>query len=82
MFDPASLTEREREVLGQIAIGQDGGHPPAVLTALERKGAIIAYTATLPGRFPVQIKRYELPLPVHIAWCAWCSTQPDADDES
>jgi hypothetical protein len=29
--------------------------------------------ATLPGAIPVTITEYEVPLPVHAAWCAWCS---------
>ena len=63
-----------REVFEQIAIGQDAGHHPATLAALERKGLIVAETATdRQGWPPVTIKRYYVPVLLHMQWCAWCS---------
>jgi hypothetical protein len=75
-LDMAALTPRQRDVLGQIAVGQDSGHHPAVLAALEARGLIVGYRETLPGRFPVEIVRWEVPVHIHIQWCEWCSQQP------
>ena len=70
----ASCTERQREVFEQIATGQDAAHHPATLAVLERKGLIAAETATdRQGWPPVTIKRYHVPLGLHMQWCAWCS---------
>lgn len=58
----------------QIAIGQDACHYPATLATLERKGLIVSETETdRQGWPPVTIKRYHVPLTLHIQWCAWCS---------
>lgn len=74
-LDMDALAERQRDVLGQIATGCDGGHHPATLAALEAKGLIVGHTQTRPGRLPVAVIRWELPIGVHIQWCEWCSTQ-------
>lgn len=70
----ASCTKRQRDVFELIAIGQDARHHPATLAALERKRLIVAETETdRQGWPPVTIKRYHVPLALHIQWCAWCS---------
>lgn len=68
----ANCTERQRAAFEQIGIGQDAGHHPATLAALESKG-LIASTREIEGYPPVTIKRYHVPLPLHMQWCAWCS---------
>lgn len=72
-MDFDSLTRAQRRTLGLIAINQDGGHHPKVLKALMDKGLIVESTVTLPGRFPVKIKRYGMDIGAHIAWCEWCA---------
>lgn len=79
--DIASLTKKQREVLEWIAINEDGGHHPATLRALERKGFIESYEEQVYGRgnfdrLPVTIIRYSVPTPVHRAWAQWCAEQP------
>lgn len=75
------LPERQRDVLGMIAINQDGGHHPATLRALEKCGLIESYTETQSDHIGVfHITRYRVPFPVHMAWCAWCSTQVDEEE--
>lgn len=76
------LTEKQREVLGMIAMNQDGGHHPRTMEALMKRGLIEQYDEILGGRFPVRIKRYALPIYVHIAWCEWCSVNVSDEDES
>ncbi len=76
------LTRRQQDVLGAIATGQDGGHPPKVLAALEELGLIESYKATLPGALPVEITRWEVPVPVHMRWAQWCADQPSGVDEA
>jgi hypothetical protein len=76
-----ALTEPQRHVLGAIAVNMDSGHHPATLRKLMELGLIEEYEETLGGRFPVRIKRYVVPLPVHIAWCEWCDANYDDDGE-
>lgn len=78
-----TLNEHQRNVLGLIAINQDGGHHPATLTVLENLGLIEQYNDEfLLSRFGImKIKRYLVPLPVHIAWCSWCKENcPEGED--
>lgn len=73
------LTGEDRDVLNQIAIGQDAGHPDTVLTALAELGLIVGHEQTLPGWPPVQVVRWEMPIGVHIQWAQWCADQPDEE---
>ena len=82
----AKLPPKQRDVLGLIAIGEDGGHPASVLKALMRKGLIIPHQQNIYGkgnspmdRIPVIITHYEVPLEVHSAWAAWCAEQPEEE---
>lgn len=81
MLDMDALTERQRFVLGNIAIGLDGGHHPRTLVALAEKGLIVGHRETLPGHPPVEVTRWEVPVDVHIQWAEWCAAQPDEEDE-
>ncbi len=77
----AALTPAQRRVLGLIACGEDGGHRPKVLATLEDKCLIVGHEVTLPGRFPVTVVRWEVPIGIHIQWCEWCAQQPDEYDQ-
>jgi hypothetical protein len=70
-----ALTARQRDVLSAVAINQDGGHPRGTLEALERKGLIERREVPVTGLPHLTITRWEVPLPVHIQWAAWCSRQ-------
>lgn len=75
------LTEPQRDVLGQIATNNDGGHHPRTIAALLKKELIKeTESERLPGRFPLWIKHYYTPLHVHIAWCEWCSKNCPIED--
>jgi hypothetical protein len=76
-----ALTARQLDVLGCIAMNADGGHPQRTLDALVRKGLIEGYPEVLPGRFPVTITRYFVPIHVHIAYCTWASAHINDEDE-
>lgn len=80
-LDMDALVERQRHVLGSIAIGQDGGHHPAILAFLAEKGFIVGHRVQLAGMPPVEVIRWEVPLDVHVQWAAWCAEQPDEEDE-
>lgn len=71
-----ALTETQQRVLGEIAINQDGGHPLKTIKELLINGLIEKYKESSTGRF-LTIIRYRVPLPIHIRWCEWCSTQVD-----
>lgn len=78
-LDMDALTERQRDALGWIAIGQDRGHHPKVLAALEAKGLIVGHRQTLTGIPPVEVVRWEVPVAVHMQWAEWCSQQADKE---
>lgn len=75
------LTEKQREVLGAIAINQDGGHNRNTLRSLVKLELIeeVAEPEIHNGMRFVII-RYTMPLPVHIRWCEWCSKNVDISD--
>jgi hypothetical protein len=82
MTDPidfTGLTGAQERVLGLIAMNEDGGHHPKVLAALVKRGLIEEYEETLGGGLPMRIKRYRMPLHVHIQWCQWCSDSFDEE---
>lgn len=67
------LSRTQREVLIQVALGNDRGHP-RTLEALERRGFIRSSKQKLVGGWPpVTVTRYHTPIFVHIAVCDWCS---------
>ncbi len=70
-------TKLQIEAFERIATGDDRGHAPSTLRALERRGLITLHETHLPGEFAVRVKIPVVPLPVHYAWCAWCAGQPD-----
>jgi hypothetical protein len=63
------LNEKQQYVLGCIACNQDGGHHPATLRVLLRRGLIEAYDVIERNFWTT---RYRMPSAVHIAWCAYC----------
>ena len=68
-----NLTNTQSDVFEQIAVGNDGGHNPKVLDRLEKMGLLISKSQILSKCPPVMIKRYEIPIDIHIEWCQWCS---------
>lgn len=74
-----ALTLAQRDVLGQIAIGQDGGHHPRTLAALAEQCLIVGYE-TVEGHPPLHVVRWEVPVHIHIQWAAWCANQSDEED--
>lgn len=71
-----NLSPTQSRVFEQIAINQDGGHHPATLKALLKKGLIESYQIRdADSLFPVRITRYFVPTSTHIEWCAWCAEQ-------
>lgn len=71
------LPKRQLEAFSLICINQDGGHHPATLEALMRRGLIEEIEQRVPGGV---VYRYEATLPAHIAWAEWCSQQPDEEE--
>ena len=68
----SQLTAPQRHVLGMCAIQQDGGHSQRTLDKLVGFG-MLEIREVLLGYPPMTIKRYDVPLYVHMLWCAWCS---------
>ncbi len=84
IIDFDTLTQPQRDVLGAIAIGEDTGHNLRVIRALAGKGLIEGTEQTLsaPPFQGLTIMCWEVPVWVHIQWCAWCSEHyPDSEPE-
>lgn len=70
----AALTERQRDVLARVAIGDDSFIPTRTGDALVKRGLIECYVDEQWGdRFRFRIRRYRMPIAVHIAWCECCA---------
>lgn len=68
------LSNKQAEVLGQMCVGQEDGHNPRTLKALEAKGLLVGYDEIVTeGGISVKTLRYFVPTPVHIEWCEWCA---------
>jgi len=72
-FDFDALTPAQQRVAGNVAINQDIGENPRVLAALEELGILSSYEANQGGNPPLIVKRYAMPVHVHIQWCEWCA---------
>lgn len=84
----AGCTRQQVAVFEQIAMNNDGGHHPATLAVLERKGLIVGEYEPVYGpgrhpidRIPIMIRRYHVPLHVNLQWCVWASEQPECAEE-
>lgn len=77
-----NLSPAQERVFGQIAINLDGGHHPATLAALVRKGLIEEERQAAGGGFTIY--RYFVPLPIHMEWAAWCAEnyQEETEDDT
>lgn len=71
------LSDKQAEVLGQMCIGNDEGHSPRTLKSLEAKGLLVGYDHFRIAHnwdtgvgVPVKVRRYQVPIQVHIEWCA------------
>lgn len=72
-----NLTDQQSQVFEQIAIGNDTRHNYATIKSLLRKGFIerVGQMERTKSGLVIEINRYQVPLPIHIEWCAWCSQQ-------
>ena len=75
-----NLTDSQCIAFGLIALDSDNGHNPMVLRSLMDKGLIEEYEDEIRGRgsspidrIPMTVKRYRVPIAMHICWCEWCS---------
>jgi hypothetical protein len=75
------LTKPQTEVLANVAFGgKGGGCNSRTLESLERKGLIGGIEDESPGPLGVfRFRRWDMPMPVHIAFCAWCSEISEDD---
>lgn len=77
------LTKALADTFEQIAVGNDVGHPPAMIQALLKKKLIeeteeqVAGMLRAGGSGFITRKRYFVPIPIHAEWCKWCAEQPD-----
>lgn len=79
----AGLSARATEVFEQIAVNEDTGHHPRILKQLVERGLIEPREETVAGPFrgtTIAVTRYSVPMPVHMAWCAWCAENVTDED--
>lgn len=76
-------SKRQVEAFEAIAIGHSA--PPSICDKLVEKGLLErgpdALVDFLPGH-PMRVKTYTMPIYIHMAWCEWCSKQPDVIEEA
>lgn len=70
-----NLPKAQADTFEQIACGNDRGVNRRTAEALIEKSLIIQREQNM-GR-GLTIFRYEVPIPVHMEWCQWCSEQPE-----
>lgn len=82
------LPKHQSEVFEQIAIGFDQFHHHKTIEALEKKGLIIRRETKVYGRgntvldrMPMTVYRYEVPIPIHMEWCQWCTTVENGEQK-
>lgn len=66
---------------GGFATNQPPAASPRTLAALERDGLIVKLGKRELGRDrfgPIAVPVYEVPLVLHMQWCAWAAEQPDS----
>lgn len=78
MFD--ALSEPQRHALGCIAMGQDHGIAEGTLQALLRRMLIEEEHVPLRSDPRIFVTRYYVPIPIHMAWCQWCSDNITAEE--
>lgn len=74
------MTPRQREAFEAIATGNalPSAHKKT-LERLEKCGLIVRLADKVLGRDrfgTVSIPQFEVPIPIHMQWCQWCSEQP------
>jgi len=75
------LTEAQFKAFGAITINQEPCCKPETIQALIDKGLIIEHKVKMFSRkgnslfdlIPITVKRYEVPMGIHIEWCDWCT---------
>ena len=83
-FNFGSLSKRQIEALCDVAFGGNGwGFSDRTMKSLERHGLIEPQKVTLaePGQIPMRVTVWEMPIGAHIDFCAWCSEQPEDENE-
>lgn len=71
-----NLSPTQSVVFEQIATGNDAAHNRRTLAALVRKELIVEEEQ--PKHFynvAMAVRRYYVPVGVHMEWCAWCAEQ-------
>lgn len=79
------LTKAQNRAFEDVATMNVSVHLDKTLKALERYGLIqqIGEKVICRDRFGIVTTAvYEVPLPIHIEWCKWCSEHYKEDDEN
>lgn len=71
----AGCTKAQRQTFEALVTGIAGGHNSETIKSLLRRGLIEKVGERVIGAPPlrVHVPVYEVPLPLHLAWCEWCA---------
>jgi hypothetical protein len=76
-YDFSKLTESQQTLLTFQGWSSDSGWPQPSRRTVKKlidRGLVIEHSVTwVRGNMAMLISEYEVPIPVHAAWCAYCS---------
>jgi hypothetical protein len=78
--DFEALTPAQQQAASLVAINRDFDANPRVLARLVELGVIESHDENLGGHPPLVVKRYTMPVRIHMEWCAWCSKTEGATE--
>jgi hypothetical protein len=78
--DFAALTKAQRRVVDAVGAGDDDvpWASKRTIARLVELGFVEEREERLPGALPIFVRRYGMPIHVHMAWCQTCSDEVDA----
>jgi len=80
-YDFTDLTEDQQALLtfqGWVPGGVLPQPSPRTVQKLIDRGLVVAYAVEHSG---LTVRAYDVPVAVHMAWCAWCDEHLDDDAE-
>jgi len=78
------LTKAQRETFEAIACGQDFPYRPKTISLLLKKKAIVQTGEKIICQDAfgiVKVPVFEVPMPLHLAWCQWCAENYSESEE-
>lgn len=74
------MTKAQRQWFERIATGTHGSLVPKKTMAVLLERGLVEHIGNQKfgsGPLAVLVKEYDVPIPVHVQWCQWCSEVVD-----